>query len=299
MPMPQRVAITGSSGLIGSALSAFLRERGDEVVHLVRRPSRTPDEITWDPTSRQLDPASLDGVTAVVNLAGAGVGDQRWTPKYQQQILASRVDSTHTIATALAQRGGEARLVSGSAVGFYGDRDDEVLTEDSSAGSGFLTEVVRAWEAATAPAAAAGIPVAFSRTGLVMAPHGGALERMIPLAKAGINGPLGSGRQWWPWISLRDTVAALTHLVDHPEVVGPVNVVGASPARQRDVAKALGRAVHRPAVLPAPSFGIKAVLGGFAVEVLTSKRAVPARLTDSGFVHQDVDLDATFAALIS
>jgi uncharacterized protein (TIGR01777 family) len=265
----------------------------------VRRPSRTPDEITWDPTSRQLDPASLDGVTAVVNLAGAGVGDQRWTPKYQQQILASRVDSTHTIATALAQRGGEARLVSGSAVGFYGDRDDEVLTEDSSAGSGFLTEVVRAWEAATAPAAAAGIPVAFSRTGLVMAPHGGALERMIPLAKAGINGPLGSGRQWWPWISLRDTVAALTHLVDHPEVVGPVNVVGASPARQRDVAKALGRAVHRPAVLPAPSFGIKAVLGGFAVEVLTSKRAVPARLTDSGFVHQDVDLDATFAALIS
>ena len=297
--MPQRVAITGSSGLIGSALSAFLRDRGDEVVRLVRRPARTPDEIRWDPSSRHLDPASLDGVTAVVNLAGAGVGDKRWTPGYQQQILASRVDSTHTIATALAQRGGRARLVSGSAVGFYGDRDDEVLTEDSGAGSGFLTEVVRAWEAATAPAAAAGIPVAFSRTGLVMAPQGGALERMIPLARAGINGPLGSGRQWWPWISLRDTVAALAHLVDHPEVVGPVNVVGAAPARQRDVAKALGRAVHRPAVLPAPSFGIKAVLGGFAVEVLTSKRAVPARLADSGFVHQDVDLDATFAALVS
>jgi uncharacterized protein (TIGR01777 family) len=296
--MPQRVAITGSSGLIGSALSAFLRERGDEVVHLVRRPARTPDEVTWDPASRHLDPASLDGVTAVVNLAGAGVGDKRWTPGYQQQILASRVDSTHTIATALAQRGGDARLVSGSAVGFYGDRGDEVLTEDSGAGSGFLTEVVRAWEAATAPAAAAGVSVAFSRTGLVMTPDGGALERMIPLARAGINGPLGSGRPWWPWISLRDTVAALTHLVDHPEVVGPVNVVGATPARQRDVAKALGRAVHRPALLPAPSFGIKAVLGGFAVEVLTSKRAVPARLADSGFVHQDVDLDATFAALI-
>jgi hypothetical protein len=296
--MPQRVAITGSSGLIGSALSAFLRERGDEVVHLVRRPAKTPDEVTWDPASRRMDPAVLDGVTAVVNLAGAGVGDHRWTPGYQQQILASRVDSTHTIATALAQRGGDARLVSGSAVGFYGDRGDEVLTEDAGAGDGFLTEVVRAWEAAAAPAAAAGIPVAFSRTGLVMAPHGGALQRMIPLAKAGINGPLGSGRQWWPWISLRDTVAALTHLVDHPEVVGPVNVVGATAARQRDVAKALGRAVHRPALLPAPSFGIKAVLGGFAVEVLTSKRAVPARLVDSGFVHHDVDLDATFAALI-
>jgi uncharacterized protein (TIGR01777 family) len=295
--MPQRVAITGSSGLIGSALSAFLRARGDEVLHLVRRPTRTPDEVRWDPASRQLDPEVLDGVTAVVNLAGAGVGDQRWSPAYQQLILASRVDSTHTIATALARRGGPARLVSGSAVGYYGDRGDEVLTEESGAGSGFLTEVVLAWEGAAAPAQEAGIPVAFSRTGLVMAAHGGALERMVPLAKAGINGPLGSGRQWWPWVSLRDTVAALTHLVDHPEVVGPVNVVGAAPTRQRDVAKALGRALHRPALLPAPAFGIKAVLGGFAVEVLTSKRAVPARLVDSGFVHQDTDLEATLTAM--
>ena len=295
--MPQRVAITGSSGLIGSALSAFLTARGDEVVHLVRRPSRTPSEVAWDPASRHLDPDAIEGATAVVNLAGAGVGDQRWTPRYQQQILASRVDSTHTIATALAQRGGTARLVSGSAVGFYGDRGDEVLTEESAAGSGFLTEVVRAWEAAADPAVDAGIPVAFSRTGLVMAPGGGALERMIPLAKVGINGCLGSGRQWWPWISLHDTVAALTHLVDHPEIVGPVNVVGAAPTRQLDVAKALGRALRRPALLPAPAFGIKAVLGGFSVEVLTSKRAVPARLVDSGFTHRDHDLAATLAAM--
>jgi len=297
--MPQRVAITGSSGLIGSALSAFLTARGDEVVHLVRRPVRTSAEVSWDPSSRYLDPAALEGVTAVVNLAGAGVGDRRWTPSYQQQILASRVDSTHAIATALAERGGPARLVSGSAVGFYGDRGDEVLTETSGPGSGFLTEVVLAWEAAARTAVDAGIPVAFSRTGLVFAAHGGALGRMLPLAKAGINGPLGSGRQWWPWISLRDTVSALAHLVDHPDLTGPVNVVGAAPVRQRDVAAAVGRLVHRPAVLPAPAIGIRAVLGGFAVEVLNSKRAVPDRLRASGFVHQDTDLTTTLQQLVA
>ena len=291
--MPQRVAITGSSGLIGSALSAFLTARGDEVVHLVRRPARTPSEVRWDPSSRHLDPAALEGVTAAVNLAGAGVGDRRWNPSYQQQILASRVDSTHAVATALAELGGQARLVSGSAVGYYGDRGDEVLTEQSGPGEGFLSEVAMAWEAAARPAVEAGVPVAFSRTGLVFAAQGGALGRMIPLARLGINGALGSGRQWWAWISLRDTVAALAHLIDHPEVTGPVNVVGAEPARQRDVATALGRAVHRPAVLPAPSFGIKAVLGGFSVEVLTSKRAVSTRLTESGFVHRDTDLALT------
>ncbi len=208
--MPQRVAITGASGLIGGALSAFLGERGDEVVRLVRRAPAAPDEVRWDPTNGRLDPADLAGVTAVVHLAGAGVGDKRWTPAYQQQILASRVDGTTTIATTLATlaaRGQPVRLVSGAAVGFYGDRGDEVLTEDSVPGEGFLSEVVRAWEAAADPARDAGLSVATTRTGLVFAPDGGALSRMLPLAKLGINGPLGNGRQWWPWISLRDTVA--------------------------------------------------------------------------------------------
>jgi uncharacterized protein len=293
--MPQRVAITGASGLIGGALSAFLRDRGDEVVRLVRRPPNGPDEVRWDPADRHLDPADLVGVTALVHLAGAGVGDKRWTPAYQQEILSSRVDGTTTVATALAAlatRGQRVRLVSGAAVGFYGDRGDEVLTEESSPGQGFLSEVVRAWEAAADPAREAGLSVAHNRTGLVFAPGGGALARMLPLARLGINGPLGTGRQWWPWISLRDTVAGLAHLVDHPEIEGPVNLVGPRPVHQVDIARELGRQLQRPALLPAPAFGIKLVLGGFSDEVLTSKRAVPSRLTESGFVHQDQSVES-------
>jgi uncharacterized protein (TIGR01777 family) len=296
--MRQRVAITGSSGLIGSALSAFLRARGDEVVRLVRRPPEEPDEVQWDPAAGVLDPADLEGVTAAVNLAGAGVGDHRWTPDYQQQILASRIDSTTTLVRALVDLGHPVRLVSGSAVGFYGDRGDEVLTEQSAPGEGFLTEVVLAWEAAADPARAAGLPVAFSRTGLVLAAGGGAMARMVPLARVGINGPLGSGRQWWPWISLRDTVAGLVWLVDHPELTGPVNLVGPQPERQRQVASELGRQLHRPALLPAPAFGIRAVLGGFADEVLTSKRVVPNALQDSGFRHTDATVGSAIHAAL-
>jgi uncharacterized protein len=288
--MPQRVAITGSTGLIGSALSAFLRQRGDEVVRLVRRAPEQPDEVRWDPAARLLDPEQLRGVTAVVHLAGAGVGDHRWTPSYQQQILTSRVDGTTTIATALADLAEPVRLVSGSAVGVYGDRGDEVLTEDSALGHGFLSEVVRAWEAAADPAREAGLSVVHPRTGIVLSPEGGALSRMLPLAKLGVNGPLGNGRQWWPWISLRDTVAGLAHLVDHGEVEGPVNLVAPTPDRQIDLARELGRQIHRPAIFPAPAFGIKLVLGGFSDEILTSKRVLAQRLTASGFVHRDPDV---------
>jgi uncharacterized protein (TIGR01777 family) len=278
--MPQRVAITGSSGLIGGALSAFLTSRGDEVLHLVRRPARTAAEVEWDPASRHLDPALLDGVTAVVNLAGAGVGDHRWTASYKQTIIASRVDATHTMATALAERGGTARLVSASAVGYYGDRGDEVLTEDSGPGDGFLTEVVKAWEAAADPAREAGIPVAHTRSGIVFARDGGALEPMLRLARLGLGGPLGGGQQYMPWITLRDEVAAIAFLVDHPEITG------------REVAAELGRQLHRPAVLPAPGPALRAVLGEFSSDVLASLRVMPERLTREGFVHQDTTLAA-------
>jgi uncharacterized protein (TIGR01777 family) len=227
------------------------------------------------------------------------VGDHRWTPSYQQQILGSRVDGTETIATALAELGEPVRLVSGSAVGVYGDRGDEVLTEDSAFGDGFLSEVVRAWEAAADPAREAGLAVAHPRTGIVLSPKGGALARMLPLARLGILGPLGSGKQWWPWISLRDTVGALVHLVDHPEVVGPVNLVAPLPDRQIDIARALGRQLHRPAVFPAPAFGIKLVLGGFSDEILTSKRVVADRLTASGFTHADPTVDAALRWALS
>jgi uncharacterized protein (TIGR01777 family) len=293
--VPQRVAVTGASGLIGGALTASLRRRGDEVVRLVRRAPRAPDEVQWDPVTGLLRPEDLADVTALVHLAGAGVGDRRWTPTYQQEILRSRVDGTATVARALAElagRGQEVRLVSGAAVGYYGDRGDEVLTESSGPGEGFLAEVVRAWEAAAEPARAAGLSVAHPRTGLVLAPGGGAVGRMLPLARWGVNGPLGSGRQWWPWISLLDTVRALEHLVDSPWLTGPVNVVGPEPRPQVEVARELGRQIGRPAVLPAPAFGIRLVLGGFADEVLTSKRAVPSALLDSGFVHEHATVAA-------
>jgi uncharacterized protein len=297
--MPQRVAITGSSGMIGSALSAFLTRRGDDVVHLVRRPPRTAAEIEWHPETRTLDPAVLSGVDAVVHLAGAGPGDHRWTTAYQRELLSSRVDGTTTIATAVAALGEEVRLVSQSAVGYYGDRGEEVLSEASAPGEGFITEMVRAWEASADPAREAGLSVAHPRTGLVLDPSGGALERMVPLARFGINGPLGSGQQWWPWVSLRDTVAGLAHLVDHTGFDGAVNLVGPEPVRQVDIARALGRVLHRPAILPAPAFGIRLVLGGFAGEVLTSKRVLPTRLAESGFVHEDVDVESTLRRVLA
>jgi uncharacterized protein (TIGR01777 family) len=296
--MPQRVAVTGSSGMIGSALSAFLRERGDEVVRVVRRPVHAPDEVSWDPAAGRLDPADLEGVTAVVHLAGAGVFARRWTPAYKHQVLASRANGTETVSRALVSLGAPVRLVSQSAVGFYGDRGDEVLTEQSPAGDGFIPELVRAWEAAAEPAREAGLSVAHPRTGLVLSPTGGAMSRMVPLAKAGINGPLGSGRQWWPWISLRDTVAGLAYLVDHPELTGPVNLVGPQPERQRVVARELGRRLHRPALLPAPAFGVRMVLGGFADEILFSKRVLPAQLTDSGFRHTDTTLTSALETVL-
>lgn len=297
-PPLQRVAITGASGLIGSALSAFLSARGDEVAHLVRRRPRAGHEIGWDPATRTLDPGDLSGVTAVVHLAGAGVGDHRWTPAYKQEILASRVDGTATIATALADLGEPITLVSGSAIGAYGDRGDEILTEDSGRGNGFLADVVRAWESATGSAQAAGLRVALARTGLVLAPNGGAMERVLRLARFGLAGPLGSGRQYWSWITLHDEVRALAHLIDQ-DLSGPVNVVGVQPLRQAEVMKALGAVLGRPAVLPAPTLALKVILGEFASDILASQRALPSVLTASGFVFDHDTIESAMSWLVA
>ena len=298
--MPQRVAITGASGLIGSALSAFLSERGDEVLHIVRRPARTSAEITWDPSNRQLEAAALANVDAVVHLAGANVGEKRWTPSSKQEIFASRVDGTHTLAAALAEADHPIRLVSQSAVGIYGsDRGDEVLTEKSESGHGFLAEVVRAWEAAAEPARAAGLAVAHPRTGIVLAPGSGAMGPLLRLAQLGLAGPLGSGQQFWPWITLRDTVRALAFLVDRPEITGPVNVVGPAPARQKDIAAELARQLHRPALLPAPGMGVRLYLGEFANDILGSQRVVPERLCESGFAHEHDSLPKAIGWLLA
>jgi len=193
-----RIVVTGSSGLIGTPLVAALTSRGDEVVRLVRRTPRAADEVRWDPTSRTLDPRTLDGVDGVVHLAGVGVGDKRWTPEYKHQILASRVDGTHAVAEAIAAADHPVRLVSASAVGYYGDRGDEELTEASPPGTDFLSDVVQAWESATKPAVDAGASVVFLRTGIVMAPEGGAMKPMLRLVRYGVGGPLGSGRQFMP-----------------------------------------------------------------------------------------------------
>jgi len=294
---PQRVAITGASGLIGSALSAFLRAQGDEVLHLVRRPPLTSSEVGWDPASRTLDPRDLSGLTAVVHLAGAGVGDHRWTAAYKHEILASRVDGTTTIAAALADLGEPIALVSGSAIGAYGDRGEEILTEDSRAGRGFLADVVRAWESATTPAQDAGLRVVHARTGLVLTPHGGAMERILPLARLGLAGPLGTGRQYWSWITLHDEVRALAHLIDQ-DLAGPVNLVSTQPMHQGEVMKALGAVLGRPAVLPAPALALKAILGGFAGDVLASDRILPSVLTASGFVFDHDTIESAMRWLV-
>jgi uncharacterized protein (TIGR01777 family) len=227
------------------------------------------------------------------------VGDRRWTESYKATIRDSRVDTTRTLAMAVAASGRPIRVVNGSAVGFYGsDRGDEVLTEDSAKGAGFLSDVVAAWEAATEPAADAGAPVAMARTGLVMDAKGGAFERLILLTRFGLGGSLGSGGQFWPWISLHDEVRALAFLIDHPDLVGPVNLVGPDPRPQREVAAAIAARLRRPHVVPAPSFALRLALGEFADDILGSQRVVPARLLDHGFRHDQPTLSDAVAAMV-
>ena len=296
-PPQQRVAITGASGLIGSALSVFLSARGDEVVHLVRRAPRARYEVGWDPASHKLNPGDLSGLTAVVHLAGAGVGEHRWTAAYKQQILDSRVNGTATIAMALAELGEPIALVSASAIGAYGDRGDELLSEDSETGKGFLADVVRAWEASTTPAKDAGLRVAHARTGLVLTPDGGAMKRILPLARWGLAGPLGTGRQYWSWITLHDELRALAHLIDQ-DIAGPVNLVSPQPLPQAEVMKALGAQLGRRALLPAPALALKIALGEFAADVLASARIMPSVLTASGFVFEHDTIQSAMRWLV-
>ena len=267
------------------------------MVHLVRRPPLTSSEVGWDPASRTLDPDDLSGLTAVVHLAGANVGDHRWTTSYKHEILTSRVNGTTTIATALADLGEPIALVSGSAIGIYGDRGEQFLTEDSGPGQGFLTDVTRAWEAATAPAQDAGLRVVLARTGLVLTPHGGAMARVLPLARLGLAGPLGTGHQYWSWITLHDEVRALTHLIDQ-DVAGPVNLVSPQPLRQAAVMKALGTALGRPALLPAPTLALRIILGEFASDILASERIMPSVLTASGFVFDHDTIESAMRWLV-
>lgn len=294
-----RIGITGASGLIGTALGARLRSDGHDVVPFVRGEGR-PGSIRWDPAKGQLDPADLEGLDAVVNLAGEGIGDHRWTAEHKRRVLQSRVDGTRLLSEALvATTDRPAVLLSGSAIGYYGDRGDEVCTERSAPGSGFLTEVCQAWEDATAAAEAAGIRVAHLRTGLVLDTKGGVLPRMALPVKLGVGGRLGSGKQWHSWITLDDHVGATRFLLDH-DVSGPVDLTAPTPATNAEFTKALGRALHRPVWLPVPAAPLRLVLGKELADNLlfTGQRVLPEVLASSGYDFAHPELDEALTAVL-
>lgn len=279
-----KIAITGASGLIGRPLSAALQSDGHSVIRLVRGSPSSPDERPWDPAHARLDPEAIADTDAVVHLAGAGVADHRWTPSYRSTIRDSRVNGTAAVAQAMATAQGPRILLSGSAIGFYGDTGDRLTDESGPAGTGFLAEVCRAWEAATEPAQAAGVRVAHLRTGVVLTGSGGALGQQVRIFKLGLGAPLGTGRQWLSWISLQDEIAAIRHLLT-AEVARPVNLVAPAPVTNREFTKTLGRVLHRPTLpVPVPGLALKLALGGFAEEgVLQGQRLAPDVLTGSGF----------------
>ncbi|MEU4081619.1 TIGR01777 family protein [Streptomyces venezuelae] len=280
----KRVAVTGASGLIGSALVRSLRADGHDVLRLVRRPARTADEVEWDPARLYVDAAGLVGVDSVVHLAGAGVGERRWTEAYKREIRDSRVLGTTAISQALASLADPPEsLVCGTALGWYGDTGSRAVDESAPAGTGFLPSVCVEWEAAAASAEEAGIRVTYARTGLVVAREGGAWGRLFPLFRAGIGGRMGDGRQYWSFISLHDEVAALRHLVDTPSLAGPVNLTAPDPVTNREVTAAMGRVLRRPTLLTVPAPALRVVLGDFAQDVLGSQRVLPGRLLETGF----------------
>ena len=302
-----RIAVTGASGFLGRAAVDALRADGHDVRRLVRRSAAAPDEVSWDPKAGTVDLDALAGAEAVVHLAGAGVGDQRWSPAYKEEIRASRIDGTRTMAAACASLSPRPRvLVSSSAIGYYGDTGEKPVDESGANGSGFLAEVTREWEAQTEPADSAGVRVVHTRTGVVMSEQGGTLGgtvrafgvpiRLMLLFKAGLAGPLGSGRQWVSWVSLADYVAAIRFLLDADDITGPVNVTAPQPVRNKDWVRAIGRAVNRPVVVPVPAFALRAAIGQFADEaVLVSQRVLPRRLEEAGFVFTQPDIEQALA----
>jgi len=295
------VAITGSSGLIGTALCRHLEQRGDRVIRVVRRaPQPGEDAIEWHPERDEIDAGGFEGIDAVVNLAGESIGARRWSTEQKIRLIETRVRSTTLLSRTLAQASRPpATLVSGSAMGYYGDRGSAELRESSAQGSGFLADLAAAWEAATEEASRAGRRVAHVRTGLVLDAEAPALTRMLLPFKLGLGGRLGSGRQFWSWISLADDVRAITWLLDH-DIAGPVNLVGPAPVTNAEFSRALGRALHRPALLPVPKLALRLLLGReLADELLfASQRVLPEVLLGSGFAFEHETIDAALAAAL-
>ncbi|HJS48370.1 MAG TPA: TIGR01777 family oxidoreductase [Gemmatimonadales bacterium] len=296
---PMVVAISGASGLLGTALSRFLSSGGHAVRRIVRRRAR-PGEIAWDPAAGTLDRAGLEGVDAVVHLAGEGIASGRWDAGRKRRIRASRVDGTRLLAGALA---GLARrpgvLVSASAVGYYGNRGDERLTEESAPGADFLAETAVAWEAAAAPAAEAGIRVVHPRFAMILTPAGGALARMLPPFEAGLGGRLGDGRQWWSWVSLDDALGLVLHALATPGLVGPLNAAAPGEVTNRAFTEILGEVLGRPTLLPVPPVALRFAFGEMADALLLGgQRVVPARATGSGYDWRHPDLRGALRHLL-
>jgi uncharacterized protein (TIGR01777 family) len=289
-----KIAVTGASGLIGSALVAQLKSDGHQVQKIVRRPARTADEVSWNPIKGEIDLQSLEGVDAVFHLAGAGVGDKRWTSSYRSEILNSRLLGTTTIATACEQLQPDV-FISASAIGYYGETGDRSVTETDRGGSDFLSVVCREWEAVANLAPS--IRTIKLRTGLVLDPTGGALGRMIPLFKFGLGGKLGSGKQWWSWITLHDQIRAMIFLMNS-KIEGAVNLTSPNPVTNQEFTAALAMALKRPAIFPAPAFALRAVLGGFSTEVLGSKKVIPKVLVDNKFKFDYPHVSSALTTLV-
>jgi uncharacterized protein (TIGR01777 family) len=294
-----RILMAGASGFLGTRLREVLVGDGHDIVRLVRRAPAAPDELRWTPASGNLDPRTLDGVDAVVNLAGANIGDQRWTDAYRRLLLDSRIEPTATLARAIAARPADARprvLLNASGINVYGDTGDREVDEEAPPGEGFFPDLCRRWEAATRPAAEAGIRVVPLRSGVPLEADEGFLKpQMLPF-RLGVGGPIAGGRQWVPWIALDDWLAAVAFLLGRDDLAGPVNVTGPRPVTNAEFSKAFGGALHRPAVFPIPGFAVKAVVGGVAELALMSTRALPGVLTRAGFVFRYPDLREALGA---
>ena len=286
--------MTGASGLIGTALVGLLKSEGHTVQRLVRRPVVSPDEVSWDPAAGTVDLAPLEGVNAIIHLAGAGVSDKRWNAKYRATILNSRLLGTTAIAKAAAELKPEV-FISASAIGWYGETGNRAVTENDRGGDDFLAVVCREWEAAAD--LAGDVRTVKIRTGLVLDPTGGALGKMLPLFRLGLGGKLGNGKQWWSWITLHDQLRAIRFLLEN-KIEGPVNLTSPNPATNQEFTAALARAMHRPALFPAPAIALKIAMGGFSTEVLGSKKILPEKLLAVGFNFDYPHLASALTALI-
>jgi uncharacterized protein len=295
-----RVAVSGASGLIGTALTRSLTADGHDVVRLVRRAPRSADEVRWDPASGRVDTAGLAGCTAVVNLAGAGIGDHRWTAAYKRELRDSRVLGTSALAAAAASLDEPPRVfLNAGAIGYYGDTGARAVDESAPAGTGFLPALCVEWEEATAAAREAGIRTVVARNGLVVAREGGAWARLFPLFRAGLGGRLGSGGQYWSYISLHDEVAALRYLLATETLSGPVNLTAPDPLTNGEITAAMGRVLRRPTLFTAPAPALRVVLGEMAGDVLGSQRVLPTRLVESGFEFTHPGIEETLRAALA